>query len=74
MSSSIRSSIASGSFIPSAEKNLMPLSSGGLWEAEITTPASAARWPVRKATAGVGTTPSRSTSAPAEQIPADRAP
>jgi hypothetical protein len=33
------SSTSSGSLVPVAEKNLMPLSSKGLWEAEITTPA-----------------------------------
>ena len=40
---SISSSSASGSFIPSREKNLMPLYAGGLCDALITTPAEAPR-------------------------------
>src|SRR5205085_8809867 len=47
----------------------MPLSSGGLCEAEITTPEVAARSTVRKATAGVVCTPARSASPPAAQMP-----
>ena len=38
---SISSSRSSDSFVPSRAKNLMPLSSGGLCEAEITTPDDA---------------------------------
>jgi len=56
---SIAASTASGSLRPAAEKILMPLSRQGLWEAETTTPASAARARTRWATAGVGTTPAR---------------
>jgi len=51
----------------------MPLSSNGLWEAEMTTPASARRLLVRNAMAGVGIGPTSSTSTPMEQIPAVRA-
>ena len=32
----------SGSLVPAAEKNLMPLSSNGLWEALMTSPPRAA--------------------------------
>jgi hypothetical protein len=64
---------ASGSLKPSGPKNLMPLSGMALWEAEMTAPAAAPKWRVRKATAGVGTTPAASTSPPAERIPATRA-
>ena len=42
-----------GSLNPVPEKNLMPLSSTGFWEAEITTPASAAA-PGKVGNAGVG--------------------
>ena len=69
---SMRSSSASGSLYPSPEKILMPLNSALLWEAEIITPASALYLPTRKATAGVGTTPSTITSAPVEHSPAVR--
>ena len=47
----------------------MPLSGIALCEAEMTTPRSAPRSPVRNATAGVGSTPSSSTSTPAEARP-----
>ena len=47
----------------------MPLSWYGLWDAEITTPASARMLRVRNATAGVGSGPTSRTSAPMEQIP-----
>src|ERR1700756_3992181 len=48
----------------------MPLSSHGLCEAEITTPASKPCAPARNATAGVGTTPALSTHAPVQRKPA----
>ena len=51
----------------------MPLSGIGLWEAESITPRSAPRVPVRWATPGVGSTPSSSTSTPAEASPATTA-
>ena len=70
IAASISSSIASGSFVPAAEKNLIPLSSGGLWDAEITTPLEAPRSVVRNATAGVGSMPASRTSPPAAVIPA----
>ena len=41
MARSISSSMSSGSFLPPAAKNLMPLSGIGLWDAEIITPMSA---------------------------------
>ena len=47
----------------------MPLSSGGLCDALITTPAEAPRSTVVKAIAGVGSTPASSTSPPAERMP-----
>ena len=40
ISSSMASSVASGSLKPSGPKSLMPLSCQGLWEAEMTTPAA----------------------------------
>ena len=39
IAASIANSTSSGNFVPAPEKNLMPLSSKGLCEAEITTPA-----------------------------------
>ena len=42
----------------------MPLSRYGLWEADSTTPRSKSSDPARYATAGVGTTPALTTSAP----------
>ena len=51
----------------------MPLSSKGLCEAEITTPALAFTSGVRNDTAGVGITPKRCALPPAEQIPAAKA-
>ena len=54
-------------------KILMPLSGIGLCDAEIITPKSASYAPVRYATAGVGSTPTRSTSAPALVRPATTA-
>ena len=41
------SSVASGSLTPPRPKNLIPLSAAGLWLAEMTTPNSASRAPVR---------------------------
>src|SRR3954466_6543897 len=52
-SASISSSAASVSFWPSRSKNLTPLYSGGLCDAEMTTPRSSAS----SATAGGGGTP-----------------
>jgi hypothetical protein len=40
-------SAASGILNPSGEKNLIPLSRAGLWEAEMTTPSAHARAHVR---------------------------
>src|SRR3954454_5448024 len=64
-SSSICSSEASDSLCPWASKNFTPLYSGGLCEAEITTPRSSAS----SATAGVGRTPPRMQSPPADTTP-----
>ena len=44
---SISSSTASGSLTPPGPKNLIPLSSAGLWLAEMTTPNAAPSVPVR---------------------------
>ena len=70
---SIATSMASSSLRPPRAKNLMPLSGIGLCEAESITPRSAPSAPVRKATPGVGSTPSSSTSTPAEARPATTA-
>ncbi len=51
----------------------MPLSGIGLWLAEIITPRSTPSAAVRCATPGVGSTPSRSTSTPADARPATTA-
>ena len=64
-SASISSSAASVSFWPSRSKNLTPLYSGGLCEAEMTTPRSSAS----SATAGVGSTPASTAVPPAEATP-----
>ena len=72
-SASMASSISSGSLEPLAEKNLMPLSKKGLWEALITMPATAAWVRVIRATAGVGIGPSNFTLTPAATRPASRA-
>jgi hypothetical protein len=48
----------------------MPLSSNGLWLAEIITPTSARISRVSMATAGVGSGPSRTTSMPTLVNPA----
>jgi hypothetical protein len=55
---------------PSAANSLMPLSWYGLWEALITTPASARMDQVMNAMPGVGSGPTSMTSAPADTIPA----
>src|ERR1700738_3751121 len=64
----------SESLNPSAPKNLIPLSSIGLCEAEIITPAAASMLLVIAATAGVGTMPSCTTVRPGDVIPATIAP
>ena len=51
----------------------MPLSSNGLWLAEIITPRSARMERVSMAMAGVGSGPTRCTSMPAPTKPATRA-
>ncbi len=51
--------MSSDSLKPYGPKNLIPLSSGGLWEAEITTPDPASSAGVRNAMAGVGSTPTQ---------------
>ena len=68
-----RASTASGSLCPPAAKSLMPLSGMALCDAEIITPRSASRARTRYATAGVGSTPTRSASAPAAVSPATTA-
>src|SRR5688572_18270545 len=70
---SMRISMSSSSLCPPRDRNLMPLSGIGLWLAEIITPMSAASSAVRKAAPGVGTTPRRWTSTPAEARPATTA-
>src|SRR5688500_7514393 len=57
-------SSCSVSFVPAPPKTLMPLSSYGLCDAEITIPASNPSVRARYATAGVGTTPALTTVAP----------
>src|SRR5882724_346806 len=64
-SASISSSAASLSFRPSRSKTLIPLYSGGLCEAETTTPRSSAS----SATAGVGSTPASTALPPASTTP-----
>ena len=66
-------SVPSVSLRPPRVKNLIPLSGIGLCDAEIITPRSAPRSPTRNATAGVGRTPTRIASAPAEVSPATTA-
>src|SRR3954454_23873241 len=70
---SICFSTASSSLRPPRARNLMPLSGIGLCEALMTTPRSAPRAWVMYATAGVGSTRSRSTSTPADASPATTA-
>src|SRR6478672_9853749 len=62
---SISSSEASDSLLPCSSKNLTPLYSGGLCDAETTTPRSSAS----RATAGVGSTPASTALPPASTIP-----
>jgi len=69
-SASISNSASSDSLNPSGPKNLIPLSSAGLWLAEIITPTSARIDGVSSPTAGVGTGPSSSTFMPVEVKPA----
>jgi hypothetical protein len=64
------SSSSSSSLWPPRARNLMPLSGIGLCDAEIMTARSASSSPVRCATAGVGMTPRRCTSTPADASPA----
>ena len=64
ITSSISSSKLSGIFIPLLLKNLIPLNSNVLCEADITTLASAFNFLVKYATAGVGITPNNFTFAP----------
>ena len=54
-------------------KNLIPLYSAGLCEADTTTPASQLYFLVRYAIAGVGITPAYIALAPTEHIPAIKA-
>src|SRR5215213_1799137 len=68
-SCSICSSASSESFRPRESKNLTPLYSGGLCEAEMTTPRSSAS----SATAGVGSTPATTAAPPAETTPRAKA-
>ena len=56
--------------MPPRAKNLMPLSGMALCEAESMTPRSAPVVSVKKATAGVGRTPTSITSTPALAKPA----
>src|SRR5271165_1552666 len=71
-SSSIACSTSSPSLVPPAPNNLMPLSPKGLWEAEMTT-AGRSRLTASQARAGVGRTPTSTTSAPSLARPAPRA-
>src|SRR4051794_37347429 len=64
-SASISSSAASLSLRPLRSKNLTPLYSGGLCDAEMTTPRSRRS----SATAGVGTTPASTADPPADATP-----
>ncbi len=69
ISASIASSTASGSLRPSAATIFTPLSVHGLWLAETIAAGTPCRW-ARKATAGVGATPSDVTCAPSAAKPA----
>ena len=51
----------------------MPLSSYGLWDAEMTQPSSAPSRPTSIATPGVGMTPAVSATPPAETMPSTSA-
>ena len=66
---SISSSAASVSFCPAPSKNLIPLYSGGLCEAETTMPRSSES----RATAGVGSTPPSTALPPTDATPAAKA-
>jgi hypothetical protein len=66
-------STVSLSFSPRLENTLMPLSSYGLCDAEITTPKSYPRDAVRYAIAGVGMTPALSVLPPSYAAPSDSA-
>ena len=68
MLSTCRSS-SSLNFSPPPENTLMPLSSNGLCDAEMTTPAVKSLDRVRYATPGVGMTPALTTSAPHARAP-----
>ncbi len=65
-------SVSSLSLDPPAANSLMPLSAKGLCEAEITTEGTS-RSAESQARAGVGSTPTSTTSAPSLIRPADRA-
>ena len=67
---SISVSTSSDSLKPSGPKNLIPLSTAGLCEAEIMMPRSARMDRVRNPTAGVGTGPRSRTFIPVEHSPA----
>ena len=71
-SRSIPVSTSSDSFVPPAAKSFTPLSANGLWEAVITAAATDSDCAIR-ATAGVGSTPSSSTSTPSAAKPATSA-
>ena len=73
MYSSIADSASSGSFLPDESRNFMPLYSAGLCEALITAPPLRFNLWTAKLTPGVGITPRRYTSAPADAMPAERA-
>ena len=62
--SSISSSMESASLRPCELKNLIPLYSIGLCEADITAPISTLNFLVKYAIAGVGTIPASITSIP----------
>ena len=71
--SSMASSAASGSLKPWPSNSFMPLYSGGLCEADMTTPPAAFSLRVSRATAGVGTMPAKNAVPPALVMPATRA-
>ncbi len=73
MKASTSASACSSNFCPRPEKTLMPLSSYGLCDAEMTTPTSNPCWRVSTATAGVGMTPTERTSPPIALTPRARA-
>ncbi|MBA7507778.1 hypothetical protein ES706_06498 [subsurface metagenome] len=55
---------------PSASQNLIPLYSGGLWEAVMMMPASHEKWRMAKESTGVGVKPSLRASHPPAVSPA----